>query len=107
MVKEFQQLLKTIEKGERSPFALSDFDVLGEDLFLIKTIGDQLMLYTDVINECGAGRKDIYIHISLDTLWGMGQMLKRLTEQIDEKIDVLDHKFDLLMCDDEPEKKES
>ena len=106
MDKELQQLMKEMKKGEKSPFALSDFCALGEDLFLIKTIGDQLMLYTDIISECDAGKKEIFIPMSSETLWGIGQMLKNLTGKIDETIAFLDHNFDLIMCGDEASEKE-
>lgn len=91
-MKEFRELVEAFEKGE-DDFALSDYFILGEEADLIKALGEQLTLYTYLISDNGCYKKGMNVQIPLDALWGLGKMIIRVGEQMDEKIETLDKMF--------------
>ena len=109
MTEELEELIEDLKKDKTSFFALSDFNVLGEDIFIIKSIGDQLTLYTNIIGSCNCNcdtnKKDVHIQISSDTLWGIGQMIWNLTKQLEKKMKMIDDNFDMVVRKGLPEKE--
>ena len=91
MTKEFDEILEAFEKGGNK-FGLSDYCILGEDLTIIKALGEQLTIYTDIISHNDHYHKGMYIEISIDALSGLGKAIMRIAEQMDDKIDLLDER---------------
>lgn len=94
MTKEFEERLETIEKEEELYMALGDYDILGEELALIKAMGDQLTLYSDIISLNDSYKKGMHIQVSIDALWGLGKVIIKLVEQMNDKINILDERYD-------------
>lgn len=95
MTKEFQERLEGFTKDEELFLALSDYDILGEELALIKAMGEQLKLYSDIISHNGSYKEGMHIQVSLNALWGLGTMITKVSEQMKGKINVLDERYDV------------
>ncbi|MDH3975583.1 MAG: hypothetical protein OEV42_14995 [Deltaproteobacteria bacterium] len=91
-MKEFKELVEIFEKGEND-LALGDYLILGEESALIKAMGEQLALYTYLISDNGCYKKGMHVQIPLDALWGLGRMIIKIGEEMDEKINILDERF--------------
>ena len=89
MSNEFNKILEDFDKGE-SYFGLSDYFILGEDLTIIKALGAQLSIYTDLVFDNSPYHKGMKIEISVEALAGLGKAIMRIAEQMDDKIDLLD-----------------
>ncbi len=92
MKEKFEARLKAVKRGEEATFSLSDYDVLGEELAIIRALADQLTLYADMTPP--GGKKEI-IRVKVDTLWGLGQAIKNLAEKLEGRIKALDATFAL------------
>lgn len=95
MIKDFEERVVAYENGEESFMALSDYDILGEEMALITALGDQLTLYSTILSDNAAYKKGERVGIPIDTLWGLGQVIKKLIDEVQTKVDVIDKKFDL------------
>ena len=92
MAGEFEARLESVKKGGGVPIALSDYDVLGEELAIVRALADQLTLFAEVARP---GQKNEIIGVRVDTLWGIGQAIKNLSGQVEDKIRMLDKAFTL------------
>ncbi|MDH3976305.1 MAG: hypothetical protein OEV42_18725 [Deltaproteobacteria bacterium] len=93
-MKEFKEILEEFEKGE-SAFDLTDYFILGEDLSIIKALGEQLTLYSDITGQNGPYHKGMNIEISIDALSGLGKAIIKIAELINKKIEIIDKRFPL------------
>ncbi|MDH3974568.1 MAG: hypothetical protein OEV42_09860 [Deltaproteobacteria bacterium] len=93
MIKEFEKRIEHYEKGKDKFLLLSDYEVLGEELAIIKALAEQLTLYS-TIQTCKPNRNEREnLLIPVDTLWGFGQGMIRLVEKLEGKIQILDERF--------------
>ncbi|MDH3975705.1 MAG: hypothetical protein OEV42_15615 [Deltaproteobacteria bacterium] len=95
MMKYFKKRVAAHEKGEQDFILLSDYDVLGEDLAIIAAICDQFTLYTHILTYHPNPKEHQRIDIAISTLWGLGQGIINMIEELQAKCEVLDEKFHL------------
>ena len=93
-MKEFKKILDEFEKGAVA-IDLTDYFILGEDLSIIKALGEQLTLYSDITDQNGSYHKGMNIEISIDALSGLGKAIIKIAELINKKIEIIDKRFPL------------
>lgn len=96
-MKHFMERMEDFEKGADKLVGLSDYDVLGTDLAIISAICDQLTLYNTLLTYHPNPKEHHSIDIPIDTLWGLGQGILNIVEEIQEKIRMIDEKFDITL----------
>jgi len=89
--------LELYKKGEEKYLALSDYHILGEELAIIKAFADQLTLYCAIVPYDRENKRTDHIEMPTDTLWGVGQAIIRLIEELQTKLMILDKGFILRM----------
>jgi len=95
MIKDFEEQLELYKKGKEKYLALSDYHVLGEELAIIKAFADQLTLYCAIVPYDPENKRTDHIEMPTDTLWGVGQAIIRLIEELQTKLIILDEQFNL------------
>ena len=95
MIKDFEEQLELYKKGEEKYLALSDYHILGEELAIIKAFADQLTLYCTIAPYDSKNKRTDHIQMPTDTLWGVGQAIIRLIDELQTKLLMLDEQFNL------------
>jgi len=101
MIKDFEKRIELFEKEKGAFILLSDYELLGEELAIIKALAEQMTLYSTIqINKPDHPEKE-YLQIPIDTLWGFGQGIIRLIEKLQAKTQILDERFSLKSREEE------